>query len=120
VRAGEAQAGEVLTRRAADAAGPGHGREGLATAQLLFLDDKGLPLLLTAIAQALSTLAIGFVLLRLLRSALDRGAQIPRITRLAVLFGTAAVAVAARPAGRHDDPGARVRDGGRPEHRCGA
>jgi hypothetical protein len=61
---------------------------------LLFLDDKGRPFLLAAVAQAVSTLLIGFVLVYLLRSALDRGSETPRVSRLAVWFGAAAVAVA--------------------------
>lgn len=77
-----------------DAAGQNIGRPGLKTAEILFLDDKGTALLLVGIAQALAILGIGYVLLFLLNGALGRGAQVPRITRMAVMFGAVATAVA--------------------------
>jgi hypothetical protein len=77
-----------------DAAGQNIGRPGLKTAEILFLDDKGFSLLLVGIAQALSILAIGYVLLFLLDAAMARGAVVPRVARMAVLFGAVATAVA--------------------------
>ncbi|HEU4974398.1 MAG TPA: hypothetical protein VFT50_04870 [Baekduia sp.] len=77
-----------------DAAGQDIGRAGLKTAEILFLDDKALSLLLVGIAQALAILGIGYVLLFLLDAAMARGAAVAKITRMAVMFGAVAVAVA--------------------------
>jgi hypothetical protein len=78
-----------------DAAGQSIGREGLRTAQVLFIHDKAFPLLLVAIAQALAALLIAYVLVFLHRASTDRGATTPRVARLLAMLGGAATAVGA-------------------------
>jgi hypothetical protein len=70
-----------------DAAGQPIGRPGLKTAEILFLNDKATALLIVAIIQALLIGAIGYILINLLRAALDRGGRAPAAARLLVLFG---------------------------------
>src|SRR3954447_4402209 len=78
-----------------DAAGQNIGREGLRTAQVLFIDDKAGPLLVVAVAQALTSLLIAYVLVFLHRAATDRGATTPRLARLLAMLGGVASAIGA-------------------------
>lgn len=78
-----------------DSAGQSIGREGLRTAQVLFIHDKAFGLLVVAIAQALTALLIAYVLVYLHRAAADRGATTPRVARLLAMIGGAATAVGA-------------------------
>jgi hypothetical protein len=78
-----------------DAAGQARGRDGLRTAQILFIDDKAVPLLAVAVAQALASLGIAWVLVYLHRAATDRGASTPRPVRLVAMVGGVASAVGA-------------------------
>jgi hypothetical protein len=78
-----------------DAAGQDIGRTGLKTAQILFYDDKAVPLVLVAVAQAITAAGMGYLLLFLLGGAQDRGAKTPRFARVLVLFGATATAVGA-------------------------
>ena len=77
------------------AAGENIGRPGLRTAQVLFIHDKALPLLVVAITQALAALLIGFVLVFLYDAATARGATTPRFARLLAAAGAVGVAVGA-------------------------
>jgi hypothetical protein len=77
-----------------DSAGQSVGRAGLKTAEILFLNQKATALLLAAIAQALMTLLIGYVLIYLHDAATTRGATTPRVARALVLFGAIASAIA--------------------------
>jgi hypothetical protein len=78
-----------------DAAGQSIGREGLRTAQILFIHDKAVGLLIVAIAQALTALLIAYVLVYLHRASTDRGATTPRVARLLAMLGGVATAVGA-------------------------
>jgi hypothetical protein len=78
-----------------DAAGQDIGREGLRTAQIHFIDDKAVPLLIVAIAQALSSLLIAWVLVYLHQAATARAATTPRFARLLAMIGGVASAVGA-------------------------
>jgi hypothetical protein len=73
-----------------DAAGQDIGRAGLKTQQILFYDDKAVPLLLVAVAQALVAAGMAVLLLFLLSAAYVRGATTPRFARPLVLIGAAA------------------------------
>jgi hypothetical protein len=70
-----------------DAAGQDIGREGLRTAQVLFIHDKAIPLLLVAVCQAITALLIAYVLIYLHRASTDRGATTPRVARLLAMLG---------------------------------
>jgi hypothetical protein len=78
-----------------DAAGEGIGREGLRTAQILFIDDHALSLLVVAIAQGLTAALIGVLLVFLYDTAVARGAATPRIARLLAMLGAGASALSA-------------------------
>lgn len=78
-----------------DAAGQDIGRDGLKTAQIFFYDDKAIPLVLIAVAQAITAIGIGFLLVYLLDASTARGATTPRFTRIFVLFGAMATALGA-------------------------
>jgi len=78
-----------------DAAGQDIGRTGLKTAQILFYDDKAVPLLLVAVVQALVAAGMAVLLLFLLTAAYARGATTPRFTRPLVLVGAAATGLGA-------------------------
>jgi hypothetical protein len=78
-----------------DAAGEPIGRQGLRTAQILFIDDHALSLLLVAIAQGLTSALIGVLLVFLYDASVARGAATPRLARLLALLGAAASALSA-------------------------
>jgi hypothetical protein len=78
-----------------DSAGQDIGREGLRTAQILFIHDKAGSLLVVAICQAVSVLLVAYVLVYLHRAATDRGATTPKIARLLALLGGVCSAVGA-------------------------
>jgi len=78
-----------------DAAGQNIGRPGLTSAQVLFVHDKAGSLLVVAVAQALTALLVGVVLVFLFDAASARGATTPRLARLAAMFGAVGSAVAA-------------------------
>jgi hypothetical protein len=78
-----------------DSAGEDIGREGLRTAQVLFIHDKAGSLLIVAVAQALAVLLIAYVLVFLHRAATDRGATTPKIARLLAMLGGVCSAVGA-------------------------
>ncbi|HMJ34586.1 MAG TPA: hypothetical protein VK501_11770 [Baekduia sp.] len=78
-----------------DAAGESIGREGLRTAQILFIDDHALSLLLVAVAQAATAVLIGVLLVFLFDASVARGAATPRIARLLALLGSGATALSA-------------------------
>jgi hypothetical protein len=76
-----------------DAAGEPLGRPGLASDRVLFLHDHAFGLLLSIALQALAYLAMGAVLLQLLRMTLDRGGRAPRPTRALALVGPPVAAI---------------------------
>jgi hypothetical protein len=78
-----------------DSAGQSIGREGLRTAQVLFIHDKAVPLLLVAVAQAITALLIAYVLVYLHRASTDRGATTPRVARLLAMLGGVTSAIGA-------------------------
>ncbi|MCW2986248.1 MAG: hypothetical protein JWR63_3818, partial [Conexibacter sp.] len=78
-----------------DAAGQSIGRDGLRTAQILFIDDHAPSLLLVAICQGLSSALIGVLLVFLFDASVARGANTPRLARLLALLGAAASALSA-------------------------
>jgi hypothetical protein len=78
-----------------DAAGEPIGRQGLRTAQILFIDDHAISLLLVAIAQGLTAALIGVLLVFLYDASVARGAATPRLARLLALLGAAASALSA-------------------------
>jgi hypothetical protein len=78
-----------------DAAGEPIGREGLRTAQILFIDDHAIPLLLVAIAQGITAALIGVLLVFLFDASVARGAATPRLARLLAILGAAASALSA-------------------------
>jgi hypothetical protein len=78
-----------------DAAGENIGREGLRTAQILFIDDHALSLLLVAVAQAATAVLIGVLLVFLFDASVARGGTTPRIARLLALLGAGATALSA-------------------------
>jgi hypothetical protein len=77
------------------AAGESIGRDGLRTAQILFIDDHALSLLLVAVCQGLSVALIGVLLVFLFDASVVRGANTPRVARLLALFGAAAGSISA-------------------------
>ena len=76
-----------------DAAGEPLGRPGLASDAVLYLHDHAAGLILAIVLQALVYVAIGVVLLALLRMTLDRGGRAPRPTRFLVVLGPALAAI---------------------------
>jgi hypothetical protein len=78
-----------------DAAGENIGRDGLRTAQILFIDDHALPLLLVAIAQSATAVLIGLLLVFLFDASVARGGTIPRIARTLAIVGAGATALSA-------------------------
>jgi len=78
-----------------DAAGENIGREGLRTAQILFIDDHAIPLLLVAIAQSATAVLIGLLLVFLFDASVARGGTIPRIARTLAIVGAGATALSA-------------------------
>jgi hypothetical protein len=78
-----------------DAAGETIGRDGLRTAQILFINDHAASLLLVAIAQAATALLIGWLLVFLFDATVARGGATPRIARLLALIGSGATALSA-------------------------
>jgi hypothetical protein len=78
-----------------DAAGESIGRDGLRTAQILFIDDHALPLLVVAVAQGLSIALIGVLLVFLFDASVMRGASTPRMARILAMLGAGAGALAA-------------------------
>lgn len=69
------------------AAGESIGRAGLRTQQILFLDDHAAVLLLIAVCQGLSLIAIGVLLLFLFDASVIRGATTPRAARFLAIVG---------------------------------
>jgi hypothetical protein len=78
-----------------ESAGADIGREGLRTAQILFIDDHALSLLAVAVAQAATAVLIGVLLVFLYDASVARGAATPRIARLLALLGSGATALSA-------------------------
>jgi hypothetical protein len=78
-----------------DAAGEPIGRDGLRTAQILFIDDHALSLLLVAVCQGISLALIGVLLVFLFDASVVRGATTPRMARVLAIFGAGAGALAA-------------------------
>jgi hypothetical protein len=78
-----------------DAAGESIGRAGLRTAQILFIDDHALPLLLVAVCQGLSLALIAVLLVFLYDASVVRGATTPRMARILAMFGGAGGALSA-------------------------
>jgi hypothetical protein len=78
-----------------DAAGENAGRPGLRAAQILFINDHALPLLVVAIAQAATAILIGVLLVFLFDASVARGAATPRVARLLAILGSAATALSA-------------------------
>jgi hypothetical protein len=76
-----------------DAAGESIGRDGLRTAQVLFLDDHSSALLLVAICQGVSLALIGLLLVFLYDASVIRGATTPRAARILAIFGGGAGAI---------------------------
>jgi hypothetical protein len=76
-----------------DAAGEPLGRPGLASDAVLYLHDHAAGLVAAIVLQSLVYLAMGAVLLQLLRMTLDRGGRAPRPTRFLVLFGSSVAAL---------------------------
>jgi hypothetical protein len=78
-----------------DAAGESIGREGLRTAQILFINDHALSLLLVAVCQGLAAALIGVLLVFLYDASAARGAATPRLARLLAILGAGASALSA-------------------------
>jgi hypothetical protein len=78
-----------------DAAGESIGRAGLRTAQILFIDDHALALLVVAVAQGLSLALIAVLLVFLFDASVVRGATTPRMARMLAIFGGAGGALSA-------------------------
>jgi hypothetical protein len=78
-----------------DAAGESIGRDGLRTAQILFIDDHALSLLVVAICQGISLALIGVLLVFLFDASVVRGANTPRMARILAMLGAGAGALAA-------------------------
>jgi hypothetical protein len=78
-----------------DAAGQSIGRDGLRTAQILFIDDHALSLLVVALCQGLSLALIGVLLVFLYDASVVRGATTPRAARILAIFGAGAGALGA-------------------------
>ncbi|HEV7751953.1 MAG TPA: hypothetical protein VGO71_10445 [Baekduia sp.] len=78
-----------------DAAGESIGRPGLRTAQILFIDDHALPLLLVAIAQSATAVLIGLLLVFLFDASVARGGTTPPIARTLAIVGAGATALSA-------------------------
>lgn len=76
-----------------DAAGQDIGREGLLTAKVHFYDDKAIPLILTALLQAIGALCTGYVLAYLYDAAVARHARLARVAKAVAMFGAVATAV---------------------------
>jgi hypothetical protein len=77
------------------AAGENIGRPGLRTAQILFIDDHAIPLLLVAIAQSATAVLIGVLLVFLFDASVARGGTTPRIARTLAMVGSGATALSA-------------------------
>src|SRR3954454_1942785 len=78
-----------------DAAGESIGRPGLRTAQILFIDDHAIPLLLVAVAQSATAVLIGLLLVFLFDASVARGGTIQRIARKLAIAGAGATAISA-------------------------
>jgi hypothetical protein len=78
-----------------DAAGESIGRDGLRTAQILFIDDHALSLLVVAVSQGLSIALIGVLLVFLFDASVVRGASTGRMARLLAIVGAGAGAIGA-------------------------
>lgn len=78
-----------------DAAGESIGRDGLRTAQILFLDDHSAGLLIVAVCQAIALLLMGVLLIFLYDATVVRGGTPPRMTRPLAIFGAVAGAICA-------------------------
>jgi hypothetical protein len=78
-----------------DAAGESIGRDGLRTAQILFIDDHALSLLVVALCQGLSLALIGVLLVFLYDASVVRGANTGRMARILAIVGAGAGAIGA-------------------------
>jgi hypothetical protein len=78
-----------------DAAGESIGRDGLRTAQILFIDDHAISLLLVAVCQGIALALIGVLLVFLFDASIVRGASTPRMARMLAIFGAAAGSLSA-------------------------
>jgi hypothetical protein len=78
-----------------DSAGENIGRAGLRTAQVLFIDHHAIALLLVAIATAVGSLLIGFMLVFLYDAIVGRGGTPPRMARMLASVGAGATALSA-------------------------
>ena len=78
-----------------DAAGESIGRDGLRTAQILFIDDHALSLLAVAVCQGLSLALIGVLLVFLFDASVVRGANTGRMARILAIVGASAGALGA-------------------------
>lgn len=78
-----------------DAAGESIGRDGLRTAQILFIDDHALSLLVVAVCQGLSIALIGVLLVFLFDASVVRGANTGRMARILAIIGAGAGSLAA-------------------------
>jgi hypothetical protein len=78
-----------------DAAGQSIGRDGLRTAQILFIDDHALSLLVVAVCQGFSLALLGVLLVFLFDASVVRGANTPRMARILAIIGAGAGALAA-------------------------
>ena len=78
-----------------DAAGEDIGRAGLRTAQVLFIDDHAIALLAVAVATAIGSVLIGYLLMFLYDATVARGGTPPRIARMLASVGAGATALSA-------------------------
>jgi hypothetical protein len=78
-----------------DAAGENIGRAGLRTAQVLFIDDHAVPLLVVALATGIASLLIGFMLVFLFDATVAREGTPPRMARMLAQVGAGASALSA-------------------------
>jgi hypothetical protein len=78
-----------------DAAGEDIGRAGLRTAQVLFIDDHAIPLLIVALATGIASLLIGFMLVFLYDATVAREGTPPRMSRMLAQVGAGASALSA-------------------------
>jgi hypothetical protein len=78
-----------------DVAGQPIGRDGLRTAQILFIDDHALSLLLVSVCQGISAALIGVLLVFVYDASIARGANTPRLARILAILGSAATSIGA-------------------------
>jgi hypothetical protein len=85
----------TITEALQESAGQSIGRAGLRTDQVLFYHDRALALIGLSILESLAAVGLGAVLLFLCAAAVGRGATIPALARMTILFGVVASVIGA-------------------------